>query len=83
MKDCMQREVRSLPEDELFPHIHIIKNFLPNPFSDPSVARSQRLSYFLNRGVRRIFKRGGQGVGEESAPRLLRQGLGDAAPGKF
>jgi len=31
------------------PHIHIIKNFLLNPFSDPSVARSlrsQRLSYF-------------------------------------
>ena len=23
-------------------HIHIIKNFLPNPFSDPSVARSLR-----------------------------------------
>ena len=59
-------------------HIHIIKNFLPNPFSDPSVARSlrSRLSYFPNRGVRRIFKRGGRGV---PAPRLLRQGLGGAA----
>ena len=45
-----------------YTHIHIIKNFLPNPFSDPSVARSLCslwLSYVPNRGVRRIFKRGG------------------------
>ena len=68
-------------------HIHIIKNFLPNPFSDPSVARSLRslwLSYFPNRGVRRIFKRGGRGVG---AKRRLRgycgRGSGAQPPENF